>query len=104
MSEPSVPPGYRSLNAKEVWINEKEVIILGIPGDNHNCDYMGCGQCHVIIRGKIETQDVHNVCTRCGEWPIPNEDEMCEQCNRDLYADNGESEEVGRLLYERYKP
>lgn len=44
-----------------VIVVDQGVIVLGIPADedenamepNHNCDQMGCGQCHVLWRHEI---------------------------------------------------
>ena len=58
MTYPSVPDGYRQLNAQEVWTDGTDVIVLGIPPheddeeNGHNCDDMGCGQCHVLLRAE----------------------------------------------------
>jgi hypothetical protein len=54
----STPEGYYRLNAQEVWTDGDDVIVLGIPPreyeeeNGHNCDDMGCGQCHVILRAE----------------------------------------------------
>ena len=54
----NVPEGYRRLDAQEVWTNDKDVIVLGMPPreydeeNGHNCDEMGCGQCHVLLRAE----------------------------------------------------
>lgn len=63
----TTPPGFRRVLGVEVWLNGqvytdvetdgKEVVVLGDPPDEsdsdeplHNCDAMGCGWCHVILR------------------------------------------------------
>ena len=56
MMYPSVPEGYRRLDAHEVWTNGSDLIVLGMPPraddeeNGHNCDEMGCAQCHVLAR------------------------------------------------------
>lgn len=52
---------FRKLPVDEVWTNGSDVIVLGSPPGNneegsvHNCDGMGCGYCHVLLRGSIES-------------------------------------------------
>ncbi len=77
LRDPSVPPLAVKLEithadhdtAQEAWMvpgeEDIEIIVLGIPapeseeetdrrGDSrHNCDEMGCRQCHVITRIKL---------------------------------------------------
>lgn len=56
MSEPTVPDSYRRLPVDEVWTDGTDVIVLGLPPraddeeNGHNCDEMGCGQCHVLLK------------------------------------------------------
>jgi len=40
----------------ETWESKNEIVVLGSPaeGSDHNCDAMGCGQCHVIERYRKE--------------------------------------------------
>lgn len=41
---------------REAWISPKgEVVLVGDPTDDeqHNCDQMGCGQDHVLFRGRL---------------------------------------------------
>lgn len=39
----------------EIWLKDGWVIVLGQPqeGDGHNCDQMGCGWNHVLVRAKL---------------------------------------------------
>lgn len=45
----------------EVWLTDKpEYIVLATPfetdnEEDHNCDQMGCGSCHVIWRSEVST-------------------------------------------------
>jgi hypothetical protein len=54
MSYPTVPDGYRRLDAQEVWTDGSDLVVLGQPPDGeesgHDCDEMGCAQCHVLAR------------------------------------------------------
>jgi hypothetical protein len=58
MTYPTVPQGYRRLAADEVWTDGTDVIVLGLPPNadveenGHNCDEMGCGQCHVLLKAE----------------------------------------------------
>src|SRR6478609_825738 len=52
--------------AQSIVLTDREVIVLGIPLDGeesgkpeddwHNCDFMGCGQCHVILRQPLQSK------------------------------------------------
>jgi hypothetical protein len=59
-----IPEGYIEIKDIEaVYINEKtkDVIILGQPeeeDESHDCDYMGCGWSHVLIRARIRQHKV----------------------------------------------
>jgi len=47
---------YTEIKNATVYISEdkQKVVITGYPqGEEHNCDAMGCGQSHVIVRAKI---------------------------------------------------
>lgn len=56
----TIPEGYYPLRA---YSNGEYLVIEGIPNDpkdwpedderRHNCDIMGCGQAHVIIRQRL---------------------------------------------------
>lgn len=63
---------WKKLQVDEVWLNEAgQLIVLGTPPDDqessdglelgHNCDAMGCGQCHVLVRAKAEQREY--ICT-----------------------------------------
>lgn len=49
------PKGYRPVLA---WVSDTHIVVEGTPPDEpddgddspHNCDVMGCGLCHVVIR------------------------------------------------------
>jgi hypothetical protein len=53
---------FRKLDVSEVWTNGSDLVVLGSPPVaeddvddlNHNCDLMGCGACHVLIRGRVD--------------------------------------------------
>lgn len=63
MTDDRVPTGWKRLDhVSEVWVSPNgTVAVLGSPPrddeerpeeERHNCDAMGCGQSHVILRGK----------------------------------------------------
>lgn len=51
---------WRKVPADEVWLDDDgKLIVLGDPPEmpdelGHNCDAMGCGWCHVLVRAKSE--------------------------------------------------
>jgi hypothetical protein len=42
------PEEPKSIGA--AYLTDKEIIVLGIPTDGHDCDAMGCGMSHVVFR------------------------------------------------------
>lgn len=43
--------------AYEVWTSATEIVVIGAPShddEGHNCDEMGCGQEHVLVRIREE--------------------------------------------------
>ena len=50
-----VPAGFEDLDVAAVYRRGKLVALLGIPGDGHNCEEMGCDPLspHVIAWAEI---------------------------------------------------
>lgn len=38
-----LPEGFKEV---EAYTNGKKLVVLGEPGEDHNCDSMGCGSVH----------------------------------------------------------
>ncbi len=56
MNEERVPDGFKKLEFCEVFVGLGQIVVLGTPGDDHDCDKMGCGSLdHVILIGRVET-------------------------------------------------
>ena len=55
----TVLDGYKRLDVYEVFSDGARIVVLGRPDEasDHNCDRMGCGWDHVIVRAKIERAD-----------------------------------------------
>lgn len=94
----TVPAGWEKADA---FIRGDEVVILGSPeeGGDHNCDANGCGQDHVLARGKLSAlnlrvaelvEAVREVCDAYKAWDDAEHkaysaevmDERMEQCAR----------------------
>ena len=51
---------WKKLSVDEVWLDDDgNLIVLGDPPEapedmGHNCDAMGCGWCHVLLRAEVE--------------------------------------------------
>ena len=59
VSERNGPPGFRRLEADgevQVWVSDSAVVVIGwpLPDPDHNCDQMGCGFSHVLLRARLE--------------------------------------------------
>jgi hypothetical protein len=55
----SIPNGWMELNIDPknitgIYIKDNQIIILGNPkGRDHNCNFMGCRNEHVLMYGRI---------------------------------------------------
>jgi hypothetical protein len=96
---------WTPLPVTEVWVDGADVIILGEPDsddESHNCDEMGCGQCHVIARGRLTLgaklrADELAVGPDGGGAPLPNtsasEGGACGICGHVLFLETGSNTE-----------
>ncbi len=64
MTDDGAPDGWKRIDGRvqSAWLSpEGRIVLLGSPpneedrpeGNRHNCDAMGCGQDHVIFRGRL---------------------------------------------------
>jgi hypothetical protein len=55
----NIPNGWLEWVDVAVYRKENRLVILGIPDEGHNCDYMGCGSVgpHVIAHATLENHN-----------------------------------------------
>ena len=62
-----IPVGFVEIKVQSAFVNRSrgELILLGIPQDDHDCDEMGCGSLdHVVLRvtsNSLRTAEQRNV-------------------------------------------
>lgn len=49
-----ISDGFERIGDSEVYVKDDLIVMLGTPGDNHNCDEMGCGSAgmHIVAYAK----------------------------------------------------
>lgn len=62
-STTDIPDGFEKLKVSAAYVKDDSIVLLGKPGDAHDCDLMGCGSAsaHVIAYARAGRCDWGNI-------------------------------------------
>lgn len=66
MTDDGAPNNWKRISGRvqSAWLSpEGKFVLLGVPAKSdddlaHNCDAMGCGQDHVLFRGRLDANGI----------------------------------------------